>query len=120
MNQFVDIRAMDPLQFLSELQKMRSPMAEIGSVPLGWVKKSHLLRLFEMLDSAEKCASVTCIGWSPSVHVGKRSTVGQEAGALITYFRTQKYYPPPLGSTLSKVDKEELRKWWQEYRKQKA
>ena len=104
---------MDPVAFLSYLRRTRDGTCTVAGVTGVWVKEDHLPKLFELLDSEEKCASVVHALWSPHVDIGKPTTVGREAGFLIRSFRTQEY-PAPLGSTMSEADKEELREWWKQ------
>jgi hypothetical protein len=124
----VDISEMDPLEFLSHLQTMEHETAQITPVQDGWVKEADLPKLFALLDSQKKCASVIAPVWSPHMDIDKPSTVGREAGFLIKSFREQWYpaslglpitdpypYPAPIGSTISDADKEDLRKWWAQY-----
>ena len=115
----VDISEMDPLEFLSHLQTMEHETAQITPVQDGWVKESDLPKLFALLDSQKKCASVIAPGWSPHVDIDKPSTVGREAGFLIRFFRMEGFpppeYPAGLGLTMSDADKEDLRKWWAQY-----
>ena len=112
-----NMKDMDPLDFLSHLQKTPESTCTVMGVPRVWVKDDHLSKLFELLDSEEKCASVINAIASSDVGMGKPTTVGREAGFLIRSFRTQRY-PAGPGSTMSETDKEELRKWWRRYQKE--
>lgn len=111
----VGISDMNPLEFLSHLQKMERETAEIAVVRPDWVQEVHLPKLFALLDSDKKCAPVVATGWAPHVDIDKPSTVGREAGFLIKSFRTEQY-PAPLDSVMSDADKRELRQWWRKYR----
>ena len=118
----VDISKMDPLEFLSHLQTMEYETAQITPVQDGWVKEADLPKLFALLDSQKKCASVIAPDWSPYMEY-KPSTVGREAGFLIRFFRMEDFpppeYPAGLGLTMSDADKEDLRKWWAQYQDEK-
>ena len=115
----VDIRDMDPLEFLSLLQTMEHETARIWPVEHGWVIEADIPKLFALLDSQEKCAPVIAPDWSPHIGMCKPSTVGREAGFLIRFFRSEGLpapeYPVGLGRTLSEADNEDLRKWWAQY-----
>jgi hypothetical protein len=114
----VDIREMDPLEFLSLLQTMEHETAQITPAQDGWVIEADLPKLFALLDSEKKCASVIAPDWSPYIEY-KPSTVGREAGFLIRFFRMKGIpgsgYPVGLGLTMSDADKEDLRQWWAQY-----
>ena len=114
----VDIKNMDPLEFLAHLQTMAHETAQITPVQPGWVIEADLPKLFALLDSQKKCASVIAPHWSPYMEY-KPSTVGREAGFLIRFFRMEDFpppeYPAGLGLTMSDADKEDLRKWWAQY-----
>lgn len=114
----VDLKDMDPLEFLSLLQTMAHETAQISPIQHGWVKEADLPKLFALLDSQKKCASVIAPHWSPYMEY-KPSTVGREAGFLIRFFRMKGIpgsgYPVGLDLTLSDADKEDLRKWWAQY-----
>ena len=113
----VDIRDMDPLEFLLHLQTMEHETAQIPPVQAGWVIEADLPKLFALFDSQKKCAPVVATGWSPHVDIDKPSTVGREAGFLIRSFRTPTPgYPATIGSTMSDADKENLRKWWAQFK----
>ena len=111
----VDIRDMDPLEFLSLLQTMEHETAQIWPVEHGWVIETDIPKLFALLDSQEKCASVIAPDWSPYTEY-KPSTVGREAGFLIKFFRMEgipgSEYPVGLGIAMSDEEKEDLRNWW--------
>jgi len=112
------ITDMTPMDYLSHLQETRGASCGVLCVAGVWVKEDHLPKLFQLLDSEQKCARVIPIPSSPHVDMGKPATVGREAGFMIKSFRTHTY-PAPLGSVMSEADKDELRKWWEEHRKQK-
>ena len=115
----VDIRDMDPLEFLTLLQTMELETAQIWPVKHGWVIEADIPKLFALLDSQKKCAPVIAPDWSPHIGMSKPSTVGREAGFLIRFFRSEglpaSEYPVGLGRTLSEADKEDLRRWWAQY-----
>ena len=119
----VDIRDMDPLEFLSLLQTMAHETAQISFVKDGWVVEADLPKLFALLDSQDKCASVVAPHWSPSMDIYGPSTVGREAGFLIRFFRMKGIpgsgYPAPPSLTMSDAEKEDLRKWWAQYQDEK-
>ena len=112
-----NIKKMDPLDFLEYLRTTPDRTCTVVGVTGVWVKDRHLPKLFELLDSDRKCASVVNFIWCPHVDIGKPTTVGREAGFLIRSFTT-KQYPAPLGSTMSEADKNELRNWYRQYKNQ--
>ncbi len=62
---------MTPIQFLSHLQVARGDTCTVMGTTGVWVKEEHLPKLFQFLDSEEKCASVVHALWSPHIDIGK-------------------------------------------------
>ena len=110
----LDTKTLDPLEFLSHLKAHPNKMCVVANANGAWVQEGDLSRLFELLDSGEKCASVEPLVWEPYAGRGDPSTVGREAARLIHSFRT-KFYP----AYWWQPDNTELRRWWNKYLKEK-
>lgn len=86
----------------------------------GWIRESDIPALMDLLDSKKQCLAVvmslsSALAWEPS-------TVGNEAANLILGFRSEvdqtgyAGYPARLVSTRYPIDRDELRRWWRDYR----
>ena len=88
----------DPIAFLAYLHAQRNdpcPTVVVADVPSDWLKKEHIPKLENMLESQEPCANVHSI--YSSFRDCRISTVGHEAAFLIDGFRKGRY-PPRMNS----------------------
>lgn len=81
----------------------------------GWVAKDDIPRLLALVDSEKPCAGVIS---TLSSSFGGASTIGHEAAVLIIAFQ-KGHYPFFLDSREVAVDKDALRRWWQDYPEEK-
>ncbi|VVS95619.1 hypothetical protein [Desulfoluna spongiiphila] len=98
----------DPVAFLEFLRIKKNdpcPTFAVAGVPDTWLKKEHIPRLQERLDSREPCANVHSI--YSSLRDCDPSTVGHEAAFLIEGFRKGSY-PPGMNSGRAVLDVEAL------------
>jgi len=56
--QIANLKDMDPLDFLSHLQETPDAACTVTDGTGVWVKEDHLPKLFDLLDSEEKCSPV--------------------------------------------------------------
>jgi hypothetical protein len=85
---------------------------------INWIREDDIPQLIELIDSRIPCASVAS-SYS-SLLTSNESTVGNEASYLIKGFKQGKY-PSGMNSVGNKeVDKDEIRKWWTQYKIEKG
>ena len=102
-----------PIDLIELLKKSKTPSYMVTGIHNNWVKKKHLAGLIELIDSSVRCANVASM-WS-SYMDSDWSTVGNEAAYLIEGYRAGKY-PPRLNSTRPKPEREDILKWWKNFK----
>lgn len=102
--------SVSPIDFLNDVCSRRSGLFLVKDSVRGWLQRSDVLVLIELVDSETHCRSVALAASSRFKWNG--STLGDEAAFLVEGYR-QGVYPPGLTSEpLSDADRLEVMKWW--------
>ncbi len=108
-----DWESKSPFDLIILLKNNKTSSYMVARTHKNWVKKKHLTGLVKLIDSSERCANVFSM-WSSYLD-SNWSTVGNEAAYLIEGYRDGQY-PHGLNSTRPKPDRENILKWWQNFR----
>ncbi len=106
-----------PTDFLNDLRVHPDKTAQVLGVPEHWITIRDAEQLMQLIDSQDPASPVVSplSSYLPS---NQTSTVGNEALFLLEGYRAG-HYPPALSSLYHfRMDRSEMRTWWDAYGKQ--
>jgi hypothetical protein len=101
-----------PLDFFDELKMHPDRPVSVMMAPDDWIKKEHIEKLMEYVDSKEPAAPVVSL-ISSYYPFNQTSTVGNEALFLIAGYRAARYPPNLCSVYYFKPDVNEVKSWWE-------
>ena len=104
-----------PIEFLNYLKERQGTLLTIWEpAPRDWIKKEHIPKLMELIESNTPCAhTVAAIS---SCLPPPKSTIGDEAIFLIDGFIEGRYPPGLYSKGKSKQKIESIKEWYEEWK----